>query len=238
MAWKFFSASGTAKTSATVNAPAGAIMDFAGTSAPSGWLICDGQEYSQVTYADLYAVVGSTFNTGGETAGFFRVPDLKGRVTIGPDAGAGRVTSPGPPNHPNTLFAVGGLEKQTLTAAQSGVPAHQHANTASSGSENATHTHSGTTASQNANHNHDYQRIQSSGGNFKPDFVGGSYQIQSNALTSAENQNHQHNFTTGPDIGAHQHAITVNNVNNPTAPAADAHSSMQPYMVLNKIIKA
>ena len=36
MAWKFLSASGTQKTSATVNAPADAIMDFAGAAAPSG----------------------------------------------------------------------------------------------------------------------------------------------------------------------------------------------------------
>jgi hypothetical protein len=43
-----------------------------------GYLPADGSEVSQTTYADLYAVYGTQFNTGGETAGNFRLPNLNG----------------------------------------------------------------------------------------------------------------------------------------------------------------
>jgi microcystin-dependent protein len=59
--------------------PTGAILPFvAGTTTriPDSYLYCDGDEYNPVLYPELYAVIGTQFNTGGETAGFFRVPDL------------------------------------------------------------------------------------------------------------------------------------------------------------------
>ena len=63
--------------------PAGIIAPFAGTTAPSGWLKCEGQAVSQTTYAALYAAIGATWNTGGEGAGNFRLPDLRGMFVRG-----------------------------------------------------------------------------------------------------------------------------------------------------------
>src|SRR5271154_531631 len=37
----------------------GMILDYAGSSAPAGYLICDGSLISTATYADLYALIGS-----------------------------------------------------------------------------------------------------------------------------------------------------------------------------------
>lgn len=63
-------------------APTGGIMEFAGSSAPSGWLICDGSAVSRTTYADLYAVIGTTYGNGnGSTT--FNLPNLTGRIPIG-----------------------------------------------------------------------------------------------------------------------------------------------------------
>ena len=67
----------------SVVSPTGVINAFGGASAPSGWLLCDGAEYSQSTYAALYGVLSTSYNTGSETAGYFRVPDLRGRVAVG-----------------------------------------------------------------------------------------------------------------------------------------------------------
>jgi microcystin-dependent protein len=64
-------------------APAGIIMAFAGTAAPTGFLACEGQAVSQTTYAALYAAIGATWNTGGEGAGNFRLPDLRGMFVRG-----------------------------------------------------------------------------------------------------------------------------------------------------------
>ena len=66
------------KSYVDLGSPAGIIAPFAGTSAPSGWLACQGQAVSQTTYAALYAAIGATWNTGGEGAGNFRLPDLRG----------------------------------------------------------------------------------------------------------------------------------------------------------------
>ena len=58
--------------------PAGTIIDFAGSSAPSGYLVCNGGEVSNATYSDLYAVLGVLWaNTGGASTpsvGNFRLP--------------------------------------------------------------------------------------------------------------------------------------------------------------------
>lgn len=54
-------------------------------SAPAGFVLCDGAEYDPAVplYGPLFAVLGTSQNTGGETAGFFRVPDVRGRVIVG-----------------------------------------------------------------------------------------------------------------------------------------------------------
>lgn len=61
----------------------GEIMPFAGSTAPAGALFCYGQTVSRTTYAGLFAVIGTTFNTGGEAGTDFRLPDMRGRVAAG-----------------------------------------------------------------------------------------------------------------------------------------------------------
>lgn len=67
-----------ADDSATVGiVPAGTFLEFAGTSAPSGYLWCDGTEYSRTTYARLFAAIGTTWGAGnGSTT--FNIPDTRG----------------------------------------------------------------------------------------------------------------------------------------------------------------
>ena len=49
---------------------AGMVMAFAGTSAPSGWLKCDGSAISRTTYAKLFAAIGTTYGTGDGSTTF------------------------------------------------------------------------------------------------------------------------------------------------------------------------
>lgn len=63
--------------------PPGCIMPFAGTAVPTSWLACQGQAVSQTTYAALFAAIGTTWNTTGEGAGNFRLPDLRGMFVRG-----------------------------------------------------------------------------------------------------------------------------------------------------------
>jgi microcystin-dependent protein len=72
--------------------PSGTMVDFAGTVAPAGWLMCDGSAVSRTVYASLFAVVGTSYGTGdGSTT--FNLPDFRGRFAryndnMGTPAGA------------------------------------------------------------------------------------------------------------------------------------------------------
>ncbi|MEO5336023.1 MAG: tail fiber protein [Magnetospirillum sp. WYHS-4] len=95
--------------------PAGAVMPFAGASAPGGWLACDGTAVSRSTYASLYAVVGTTYGAGdGSTT--FNLPDLRGRTVIGVGQGSGLSN--------RTLAQQVGAETHTLTVNE--MPNHRH----------------------------------------------------------------------------------------------------------------
>lgn len=54
------------------------------TTPPIGWLKCDGSQYPGPTvselYWQLYQEIGTKYNTGGETSGYFRVPNLQDKL--------------------------------------------------------------------------------------------------------------------------------------------------------------
>jgi microcystin-dependent protein len=62
--------------------PAGSVIAWSGSSAPSGWVFCDGTAISRTTYAALFAVAGTSYGVGdGSTT--FNVPDLRDRLPLG-----------------------------------------------------------------------------------------------------------------------------------------------------------
>lgn len=59
--------------------PSGVILPFGGSSAPTGFLMCDGSAVSRTTYADLFDVIGTTYGSGdGSTT--FNLPNLSSGV--------------------------------------------------------------------------------------------------------------------------------------------------------------
>lgn len=111
----------TAATTGTFASPTtfitGMLLQYAGTTAPTNWLLCDGSAISRTTYSDLYAVVGTTYGTGnGSTT--FNIPDLRGRTPIGVGTGPGLTA--------RSLGASGGAETVTLTNEIGTFGTHSH----------------------------------------------------------------------------------------------------------------
>gem|GEM_PF-2710444 len=69
--------------------PVGAMVPFPKGTVPTGFLEVDGSVQSAATYPDLAAYLGTTFNTGGEGAGNFRLPESRGEFLRGWDHGRG-----------------------------------------------------------------------------------------------------------------------------------------------------
>jgi microcystin-dependent protein len=95
--------------------PIGSITMFGGSSAPSGWLLCDGVAYNRTTYTSLYSVIGDSFGNGDGTT-TFNVPNYNGRMPIGAGSGSGLTL--------RSLAVSGGAETYTLTTAS--LPPHYH----------------------------------------------------------------------------------------------------------------
>jgi len=244
----------TGATGAT-GIPTGTVNAYAGSTAPTDWLLCFGQAVSRSTYSALFAVVSTTYGVGDGTT-TFNLPDLRGRSIAGADnmggSDAGRLSLA------NTLGTSGGSETVTLTAAQSGVPAHSHANTVTnnavtSGAGTA-HQHANTvtnntvstgagsahTHTQNS-HEHGIQRsnVTASSTNTDGSSIyrlvqnsGADYSATQGATATNQNESaHTHSVTSNVTISnanesAHTHSVTSNvSISNVNNSAAPAAES-------------
>jgi microcystin-dependent protein len=183
-------------------------------------LFCFGQEVSQATYAALYSVLSTTYNTGGEAVGNFRLPDLRGRSVFGRDnmggTTASRITNSGTDNS--------GIAGTTLGATGGDQRMHQHTHT-----QNAhTHTQNAHNHTQNAHsHNMDgpwanqAQAANQAGGTWGSAF--GANNNRGSGSTTASNNN-----TTATNDNT-----TATNNNTGTG----GSQNMPPAIILNYIIK-
>jgi microcystin-dependent protein len=190
--------------------PVGTVLDYLGTAIPTGWLKCDGSVQVRATYPKLYAVMGTRFNTGGETSAQFRLPDLRGRVAAGVDDGSGRLTGYTTPG------TAGGLQAVTLTEGQ--LPAHFHdAGTLVTDTE-ANHQH-GTIASNTGAQYAPYgtKALTAAG----PGAEGGA--SEGNKVVLSE------------FAGGHNHDVSGNTG---SKGSGQSHANVQPTMAVFKIVRA
>lgn len=181
----------------------GMMIDYAGATAPSGWLIADGSAISRTTYADLFAAIGTTHGPGdGSTT--FNIPDARTRVSVG--------------KHTSGTFSVLGAKAgvESANLAINELPAHTHAVSGTA----ADHTHSAGTLK--------FSLINGGAG-------GGSGNTAVMATSTGFGVGAMSGNTGGSNSGAlavSGSAATISGYTGQTA-----LSKLQPYIVLNKLIK-
>ena len=101
----------------------GLIIPWSDSSIPSGFLECDGSNVSRSTYADLFAVIGTTYGAG-DGSSTFGLPDLQDNVPVGK-------------SNTKALASTGGANTVTSSGNISG----NSSNHSLTGTDTASHTH-------------------------------------------------------------------------------------------------
>lgn len=195
---------------------AGSIFMFAGSTAPEGFLICDGSAVSRTTYSTLYDAIGDMYGSGdGSTT--FNVPDLVGKVAIG-------VSST------YLLGSSGGEETHVLTSTEMPthghtVPSHGHSNTILATTPQLTHS-----ITQPAfNYNRPNGTLKNANNGIQA--YNGTSSVNATRSADLKIANHAAaNCTMGGGISDCS-AFDTQNTGSGTA-----HDNMQPYITLNYVI--
>jgi microcystin-dependent protein len=96
----------------------GEIRYLSGPTVPALWITATGQAVSRATYADYFALVGTTYGAGNGTT-TFNVPDLRARACVAPDGGANRLTNQGGGGmNGGTAGSAGGEETHSLSGSE------------------------------------------------------------------------------------------------------------------------
>lgn len=195
--------------------PIGSIMGFGGNVAPEGWHLCDGTAHGS---AELEALFGSP-NT----------PDLRDKFILGASTARPRGTT-------------GGASSVTLTAAQSGSPAHAHP-TVATGTVSAWHTHNTGAFNTAGSHNH-ASSVNSTGyatdayrnTSLNEDHVDYPLTSSNNAVRGeVAGGAHAHSGSTAGHNTGHGHTATVSAAT--PANASAAHENRPPFYAMTFIIK-
>lgn len=194
----------------------GSIYMFAGSTAPTGFLVCDGSAVSRSTYSSLYNIIGTMYGSGdGSTT--FNLPDLSGRVVLGASQGYARGTYGGESTH--------ALSSSEIPAHHHEVPQHGHGSEVTVVTPKLSHTCTQPAFSYNS----------PSGGTT---YTGGGSQAYSGSSSVGA--------TRSASVAMSDHASAPCTISGgiedcqafDTEPCTggNGHSNMQPYLVMNYVI--
>lgn len=197
---------------------------------PAGYLLCDGQAVPRLTYADLFAVIGTNHGVGDNST-TFNVPDMKLRIPIG--AGAGK-----------TLHD----SDQLAEAARNARWSHSHNHTASASSSSSTAISGGVSGAgtgawvdaTNTDHNHAGSPMDHGVATNTPTSGGASRATggaHASTATAAQAPGQVHAHGLSDPTHAHGHTIGATTTTTTTVTPVTADSGAHPFKVVNYIIK-
>jgi microcystin-dependent protein len=165
----------------------GKISMFARSTAPSGYLKCNGAAISRTTYEALFSAIGTTFGAGdGSTT--FNIPDLRGEFIRGWDDARGVDSG------------------RTFGSWQGGQNlAHTHSATTSSDAH--THTWSGTTSSSGEHTHTTPLNVGGTGGRVAVSGV--NITVTSTNISTSSSGDHTHTVSGTTSSSAHSHTLTT-----------------------------
>ena len=215
--------------------PAGVIFPCAMSTAPSGYLLCNGQSVSRTTYSELFSAISTTYGVGdGSTT--FGLPDLRGKMAIGV---SGSYTLGASGGSATTTLSTSNLPSFTYSGTTVADGNHDHGGTLTT-TTNGSHTHT----INDSGHNHTYNlaRDDNNGSN-----IPGQYPPGDSFDNDYRYSNPTSTNTTGITInagGSHSHDVTIGSSGNHThgfsvnySGTNSAFSTISPYFALNYIIK-
>ena len=198
----------------------GAIKPWGKATAPDGYLLCNGGAVSRTTYADLFAVISTTYGAGdGSTT--FNVPNLQGKMPQGYDG--------------NTYNLAGTGGANTVTVS---VTNNQAATNATNQSVTITGSIDNTslTTAQIASHSHTFAtgpipHAGQSGGAGRLSFTSGNPGNPQSIGNAGSGTGHNHSHTLSGTLTGN---ITTSLTGTVTAAGTNSFS---PFVVVNYIIK-
>jgi microcystin-dependent protein len=196
--------------------PVGAIIPYAGATAPTNWVLCNGAAISRSTYAGLFGICGTTYGAGNGTS-TFNVPDLRNRLPMGT----------------GTTFALGTTGTGSVTLSTNNMPSHNHtlSGTADSAGSHG-HSLSGSVGSAGT-HSHS---VGNQGGRSDLLATGGTSAATSGSGSTGSDGDHSHSMSGSADAGgSHSHSLSGSTGSNGSG---TAFTTTGPYQALQYIIRA
>ena len=201
----------------------GAIKPWTKSTAPAGYLLCDGSAVSRTTYADLFAVISTTYGAG-DSSTTFNVPNLQGKMPQGFDGNTYNLAGTGGAN--TVTVSLTNNQGVSLTNNQAVTVTGSISNTSLTEAQLASHSHPTNIPhpfQDNVNEGEatGYKRFNNAGGIQE---AGGT-----NTTGSGTGHNHSHTLSgtlTGTMTGTLSGTVTGSGTN-----------SFSPFVVVNYIIK-
>lgn len=223
--------------------PTGAYFPYAGSAAPTGFLLCDGSSLLRSSYADLFAVIGTSFGAADGT--HFNVPDLRGRVPVGLDNMGG--TAANRIQKSSTITTSNGSPTATVASATD-LTVGMYIESANVPDGTTITAISGTTLTMSAN-----ATAGGAGTAARFSLLGDAQEMgdaggaQTHAITVPQLATHTHTFTTIYNVsdgatGGSQNVLRFNSAANQNfgidnTGSNQPHTNVQPSILSNYIIK-